>query len=303
MRIDFLETFLEVVSAGSFLEAAKRLKITQGTVSNHIASLEDYFGVRLFVRTRGGVRLTEEGKILYRRARQILDLMNTTRKEIITSSEKLRGVIRIAASTIPGEHIIPIIAGDFKRTYPDVDFEIEVSDTGTSLRKLIEGRVDFAAVGSLPSVGEPLETKVIARERLVVIVAPGHELSKRKSISLEEVLNYPFVSREPSSGTRNEINKIFEEKNINPEKLNIVLELGSTGSVITAVSEDIGISIVSSIAAEKARAAGLVNIIEIEDARNWRELYLTRLKKPEHPEVLERFWQSVKECSFQTGSE
>jgi len=295
-----LETFLEVVSAGSFLEAAKRLKITQGTVSNHIATLEEYFGVRLFVRTRDGVRLTEEGKILYKRARQILDLVNTTRKEIISSSEKLRGVIRIAASTIPGEYIIPIIAGNFKRTYPDVDFEIEISDTGTSLRKLIEGRVDFAAVGSLMNMRETLETKVIARERLVVITAVNHELSKRKTLTLEEVLNYPFVSREPSSGTRNEINKIFEEKNIDPEKLNIVLELGSTGSVITAVSDGIGISIVSSIAAEKAKAAGLVNIIEIENARNWRELFLVRAKKPEHPEILEKFWQSVKECDFQT---
>ncbi|MHA1578127.1 MAG: selenium metabolism-associated LysR family transcriptional regulator [Candidatus Freyarchaeota archaeon] len=302
MRIDFLKTFLEVVSAGSFLEAAKRLKITQGTVSNHIASLEEYFGVRLFVRTRDGVRLTEEGKILHKRARQILDLVNIARKEIISSSEKLRGVIRIAASTIPGEHIIPIIAGNFKRTYPDVDFEIEISDTGTSLRKLIEGRVDFAAVGSLMNMEEMLETKVIGRERLVVITAVNHELSKRKTLSLEKVLNYPFVSREPSSGTRNEINKIFEEKNIDPERLNIILELGSTGSVITAVSEGIGISIVSSIAAEKARAAGLVNIIEIENARNWRELFLVRGKKPEHPEILEKFWESAKECDFQVVS-
>ncbi|MEM3586399.1 MAG: selenium metabolism-associated LysR family transcriptional regulator [Candidatus Jordarchaeaceae archaeon] len=295
MRIDFLETFLEVVSAGSFLEAAKRLRITQGTVSNQIAALEDYFGVRLFVRTREGVQLTREGEILYKRAREIIDLMKTTKNELVSSSEKLKGVIKIAASTIPGEHIMPAIAGSFKETHPDVDIEIDVSDTGTSLKKLIEGRVDFAAVGSLMDSQDMLETKVIYRENLVVITSVNHELSKKKSIRLQEILNYPFISRQPSSGTRNEINKIFQEQNINPNKLNIKLELGSTGAVITAVSENIGISIVSSIAAEKAKTAGLIHILKIENARNWRNLYLVRLKKPKHPELLERFWESIKE--------
>lgn len=293
LRVDFLKTFLEVVSAGSFLEAAKRLHVTQATVSNHIASLEKYFGTRLFVRTRDGTYLTEEGKILNKRARQILDFVNLTKKEIINSSEKLRGVVKIAASTIPGEHILPILAGSFKKSYPEVDIEIEIGDTGTSIEKLAEGRIDFAAVGSLMNTNNKFETKVIARERLVIITSVNHELSNKKALELSEVLNYSFVSREPSSGTRNEVNKIFNEQNIDPNKLNIVLELGSTGAVITAVSEGIGISIVSSIAAEKARAAGLVNIIEIKNARNWRDLFLVRQKKSEYPEILERFWESV----------
>jgi DNA-binding transcriptional LysR family regulator len=285
---------LEVVSAGSFLEAAKRLKVTQATVSNQIASLEEYFGVKLFVRTRDGAYLTEEGKILNKRAQQILDLVNITNKEIRNSLEKLRGVIKIAASTIPGEHVLPIIAGSFKKAYPEVDIEIEIGDTGTSLKKLAEGRVDFAAVGSLMDTEKIFETKVIARERLVIITSVNHELSNKKALDISEILNYPFVSREHASGTRNEINKIFTEQHVDPRKLNIVLELGSTGSVITAVSEGIGISIVSSIAAEKAKAAGLVDIVEIENARNWRELFLVRLKKPEYPETLEKFWESVK---------
>ena len=293
MRIDFLRTFLEVVSAGSFLEAAKRLHVTQATVSNQIASLEKYFGVKLFVRTRDGAYLTEEGKILNKRARQILDFVNITKKEIMNSSEKLRGIIKIAASTIPGEHILPIIAGSFKKSYPEVDIEIEIGDTGTSTEKLAEGHADFAAVGSLMDTQSIFDTKVIARERLVIITAVNHELSDKKFLDLSEILNYPFVSREPSSGTRNEINKIFNEQNIDPNKLKIVLELGSTGSVITAVSEGIGISIVSSIAAEKAIVAGLVNIIEIKNARNWRELFLVRQKKSEYPEILEKFWASV----------
>jgi DNA-binding transcriptional LysR family regulator len=293
LRVDFLKTFLEVVSAGSFLEAAKRLHVTQATVSNHIAYLEKYFGTRLFVRTRDGTYLTEEGKILNKRAQQILDFVNLTKKEIIHSSQKLRGVVKIAASTIPGEHILPILAGSFKKSYPEVDIEIEIGDTGTSIEKLAEGRIDIAAVGSLMNTNNKFETKVVARERLVIITSVNHELSNKKTLELSEVLNYSFVSREPSSGTRNEVNKIFNEQNIDPNKLNIVLELGSTGAVITAVSEGIGISIVSSIAAEKARAAGLVNIIEIKNARNWRDLFLVRQKKYEYPEILERFWESV----------
>ncbi|MGQ9722558.1 MAG: selenium metabolism-associated LysR family transcriptional regulator [Candidatus Jordarchaeum sp.] len=298
MRVNFLKTFMEVISAGSFLEAAKRLRITQATVSNQIAALEEYFGAKLFMRTREGANLTEEGKILEKRARQILDLVNIAKKEIINSLNKLKGVIKIAASTIPGEHILPIIAGKFKKAYPDIEIEIEIGDTGTSVKKLIEGHVDFAAIGSLMGAENLYETKVIAKERLVIITSLNHELSNKKAVDLSEVLNYPFISREQSSGTKNEIDKIFNERNIPLDELKIVLELGSTESVITAVSEGIGVSIISSIAAEKAKAAGLVDIIEIKNARNWRELFLVRLKKMEYLEEQQKFWKSVEKCNL-----
>ena len=120
----------------------------------------------------------------------------------------------------------------------------------------------------------------IGEEQLVLIVPCNHELAKNKTVKLTEILKYPFVSREETSGTRKEIERLLEKNNIPPDKLEVALELGSTESVITAVSEGRGISIISSIAAKKAQAAGLVKIIKIEEAKNPRKLYMVRPKRP-----------------------
>ena len=92
-------------------------------------------------------------------------------------------------------------------------------------------------------------------------------------------LTFPFVNREETSGTRLEIERLLEKNNFHSQKLRVVLELGSTESVITAVSEGRGISIISSIAAEKAQAAGLAKIVAIEEAKSCRKLYIVKTKK------------------------
>ena len=95
----------------------------------------------------------------------------------------------------------------------------------------------------------------------------NHALAKSKIVKLKEILAYPFVNREETSGTRKEIEGLLEKNNITPQQLKVALELGSTESVITAVSEGRGISIISSIAAKKAQAAGLIKIVKIEEAK------------------------------------
>ena len=101
-------------------------------------------------------------------------------------------------------------------------------------------------------------------EQLVLIVPCNHELAKPKSVKLTEIVKYPFINREETSGTRKEIERLLENNKISLAQLKIALELGSTESVITAVSEGRGISIISSIAAKKAQAAGLVKIVRLK---------------------------------------
>ena len=90
------------------------------------------------------------------------------------------------------------------------------------------------------------------------------DLAKHKTVKLREIIAYPFVNREETSGTRKEIEGLLEKSSIDLQQLRVALELGSTESVVTAVSEGRGISIISSIAAKKAQAAGLIKIIKIE---------------------------------------
>ena len=137
----------------------------------------------------------------------------------------------------------------------------------------------------------------MGQEELVLIVPCNHELANQKTVKLSEIGKYPFINREETSGTRKEIERLFQHNNSSHGTVEAASELGSTESVITAVSEGQGISIISSIAARKAQAAGLVKIVKIEEAKNPRKLYIARPKRP-LLKTYETFWEFCKDYKF-----
>ncbi len=297
IRFDYLNTFLTVAKTHSFSLAAKELKTSQGTVSHHVAALEEYFDAELFKRTSNGVEVTDAGATLKETAEKILQQAQDAKTKISTAKLKLSGTIMIAASTIPGEHIIPSLIAEFQKKCPDVKFKIKAEDSLNSLASLQINNADFAAVGTLQGFEEKFDFLQIGEEQLVLIVPCNHELANHKTTKLEEIITYPFINREETSGTRKEIENLLQKNNIPPLKLHVALELGSTESIITAVSEGRGISIISSIAAKKAQAAGLIRIIKIEEVKTPRKLYIARPKrsllKPS-----EAFWGFCKDYKF-----
>jgi DNA-binding transcriptional LysR family regulator len=297
IRFDYLNTFLAVARTHSFSTAAKELKTSQGTVSHHVAALETYFDAELFKRTANGVEVTDEGATLKETAEKILQQVQNAKTKISCAKLNLSGTIRIAASTIPGEHIIPSLIAEFQKKYPDVKFKIKADDSLNSLRNLQTSDADFAAVGTILGFEEKFDYLQIGEEYLVLIVPCNHQLANRKIVKLKAILSFPFVNREETSGTRLEIDSLLEKNNLHYEQLRTALELGSTESVITAVSEGRGISIISSIAAEKAQAAGLLKIIAIEEAKNCRTLYIVRPKRS-LLKTSEAFWEFCKEYKF-----
>jgi LysR family transcriptional regulator, transcriptional activator of the cysJI operon len=299
IRLDYLKTFLIVAKTRSFSIAARELKITQGAVSHHIAALEEYFGAELFKRAANGVETTAAGEILAKAAEKISSEVETAKVGISETKQNLSGVIRINVSSIPGEHIIPSLVAEFQKKHPNVKFKIRAEDSINSLQNLENGQVDFAAVGTIEGYREKLETLELGEEELVIIVPIKHELANRKAVKLNDALKFPYVNREETSGTRKEIERILQDSAISPTKLKTTLELGSTESVITAVSEGRGISIVSSIASKKAQAAGLVKVLRIEGVDSTRKLYMVKPKRP-LMKVSEAFWEFCKKYTSQT---
>ena len=297
IRFDYLNTFLTVAKTRSFSAAAKELKTSQGTVSHHIAALEAYFDAELFKRATNGVDVTDAGATLKETAEKILQQAQTAKAKISTAKLNLAGTIRIAASTIPGEHIIPSLIDEFQKKYPEVKFKIKAEDSLNSLNSLQTNAADFAAVGTKQGFEEKFDFIQIGEDQLVLVVSCNHELAQNKIIKLSEILPYAFVNREETSGTRLEIERLLAKNNIQPQKLKVVLELGSTESIITAVSEGIGISIISSIAAKKAQAAGLTKIIKIEESKKPRKLYIVRPKR-QILKTSEAFWEFCKDYKF-----
>jgi len=296
LRLEILKSFLKVAELGSFSGAAIQLKKSQGGISQQIASLEEYFGAELFKRTMKGVKLTEEGKVLVKRAKELFELLDLAQKEINELKDENRGKILIAASTIPGEHLLPVIISAFKSQNPQINFELESSDSELSLRKLEEKQVDFAAVGINMMTLQKFDSVELAREQLVVIMSPEHPLAEKKQIHIQDLLQYPFVTRDSTSGTRIETEKLLEKAGLVPSQLQIHLTLATTESVITAVSEGLGISMISSIAAFKAAAANRIKATPLKiPSPPVRSLYLVRLKQKSQDRLLDLFWEFVKQ--------
>jgi LysR family transcriptional regulator, transcriptional activator of the cysJI operon len=294
MRLDYLKTFLIVAKNRSFSTAAKELSLTQGAVSHHIAALEEQFGAELFKRTANGVEVTNAGAILAETSKKILAEVDGAKAKISATKHKFSGTIKIDASTIPSEHILPGLVAEFQRHYPDVRFKIKAEDSVNSLLNLRAGDVDFAAVGTIKGYDEELETIELCEEELVLIVPIGHELTNQKLVRLGQILKYPFINRGETSGTRKEVERMLEDSGIPPTKIKSTMELASTESVVTAVSEGQGVSIISSIASKKAVAAGLVKVIPIDGINCTRKLYMVRPKRA-ILKISEAFWEFCKE--------
>jgi DNA-binding transcriptional LysR family regulator len=295
LRTSYLVTFITAIEKGSFTKAAKALGITDGGASHHIKTLELFFNTELFTRTAGGSKLTEEGKIVYSFAKDFLNSLDATKRQIMDMRKVLRGTIRIGASTIPGEHIVPQLINSFKDKHQGVDFVIHVSDTGEAFNRLKLGEADMAAVGSLILVPKAVEyeKKVIGEEELVIIVPPDHKLSSQETVSIRDIVPLPFISREKGSGTRAEVERILKNAGVDTTSLNIRLELGSTESVITAVSEGSGISIVSETAARKVEKANLIKILKIRGVDNRRQLYLIKDPQKQLSKPAKLFWEQI----------
>jgi len=297
IRFDYLNTFLTVARTRSFSIAAKELKTSQGTVSHHIAVLEEFFDAELFKRTANGVIVTDEGAIIKEAAEKILQQAHEAKAKISTTKQTLAGIIRIAASTIPEEHIIPGLIAEFQKKYPEIRFKIKAQDSLTSLSSLQTNYVDFAAVGTTGGFEEKFDFIQVGEEQLVLIVPCNHTLASRKTAKLSDIAKYAFIDREETSGTRLEIERLLENNKLTLGAFKTSLELGSTESVVTAVSEGRGISIISSIAAAKAQAAGLVKVLEIQEATETRKLYMAKQKKS-LLKWAEAFWEFCKAYKF-----
>ncbi|AQS59694.1 selenium metabolism-associated LysR family transcriptional regulator [Desulforamulus ferrireducens] len=288
MNITTLQTFIAVAEKKNLSLAAQEIHITQPAISKQLSVLEDHFGTPLVERRGRGVKLTPAGEIFYRHAKEVLELLNRADREIRQMSGEIRGRLVIWASTIPGHYILPPIIGSFKREYPDVQTVLQIGDSKEAIRKLLEESAHLAAVGMLPN-NKRIEGVKFFSDELVVIVPPNHPFAQAKEISLDKLAKEQLVWREMGSGTRSVVEAYLARGGLTADKLNIALELGSTGAIVTAVEAGAGVSVVSRWAVLKELALGKIVTIKIKDVPMERDLYLVYPRRKNKSPIVEAF--------------
>ena len=240
-----LKVFHTVAKLLSFTKAAEALHMTQPAVTFQVRQLEEYFNTRLFDRTHNKVNLTPAGERVAEFAERIFDLYSEMENSVRDLTGEISGALTIGASTTIAEYMLPALLGEFKARYPDINLRLKVSNSEGIVSMVEHNVIDLGVVES-PVSNKNLIVEVCHDDQLVVIAAPDHELVKRGGpVKAGEIVKYPFISREEGSGTREVIMQYLMDENVNPNEMNLSLELGSPEAIKGAVEAGMGITIIS----------------------------------------------------------
>lgn len=249
--INFLniEYFLVAGEELNFTKAAKRLFISQQSLSNHISNLEKEFGVMLFNRTTP-LTLTYAGKALMKRARQLIYLRDETYREIADIKNFSTGKLSIGVSHTRGKTILPEILPVYKQRFPNIDLKLVEGNSKELDNDLLHGNVDLI-IGMLPFVVENIETVPICEEEVLMAV-PDEILEKTFSGRLDEIKELltnsmdinllsdcPFLLLNKGNRIRTIADDIFEESQMTP---NIILETENIETVMALAAKGMGIT-------------------------------------------------------------
>lgn len=262
-----------MVETRSISRAAEAMRLTQSTVSEHVRTLEDEVGTRLLDRLGRQTVPTQAGELLYGYARRLLDLRAEARQALDGFLGRVSGLLRVGASTIPGEYVLPPLLARFRRKHPEVTVAVTIGDSHGIAAAVLAGAVELGVVGAQPR-DRGLVAEEFMPDELVVVVPPGHPWSGRRHVSLEELRAEPLIVRERGSGSREALETVLAEAGLGLDAMRVVAELGSTSAVKQAVKAGVGVSILSRRAVDEECEHGLVACVRLRDLRVTRHFYL-----------------------------
>ena len=294
MNLKQLEAFVQVSESGSFSKAAKELFLTQPTISAHISSLEKELNVRLFIRNTKEVSLSDEGKDLFRYAKEITDLEKAIEERFYMDSDDGKHFITIAASTIPAQYLLPKVLMCYRERYPKEQIKIMETDSSEVVTQVVDHMVD---VGFTGTVLEKKHCKYIPfyKDELAVITPDTPEyriLKEQNRDDIDWIKRKPLILREEGSGTRKEAEKQLKNAGISMEDLDIVASIANQETIKKSVKQGMGITVLSRLAAEDED--GLL-IFPIPGADEGRDINLVYNKNYQMTRSADRFIRIVKE--------
>lgn len=257
-----LQVFATVARLLSFTKAAESLHMTQPAVTFQIRQLEEYFNTRLFDRTHNRITLTEAGELVKQYADRIIALYKEMDNDVRTLTGDIQGPLLIGASTTIGEYFIPGIVGSYQSSFPDVKIRLHVANTNGIIHMVENNEIDIGIVEG-PVNNKNLVKEVIWHDELVLVCPVGHALTTHSKVAIPDVLDYPFISREEGSGTREVVENYLAKRKVDPDSVNIIMEFGSPESIKSAVSAGLGVSILSAATMEKELALNSLSAIPL----------------------------------------
>ena len=292
MEFKQLEAFVAVVDYGSFSEAARKLYLTQPTISTHIRSLGEELHTRLIIRTTKKLTITPKGYQLYDSAVRMLDIRNNL-FENFTGSKKQ--IIDLAASTIPSSYLLPELMAGFGRMYPDVYFHSWQTDSAGAISRVLDGSVDLALTGQNTGDDSCIFIPFCQDDMVIATPVNDHYLQlKERPVTFSDFLKDPIIIRERGSGTKKEMDIFLENAGIEPSSLNVVARMNDLESIKKSIVNGLGISILSARSAVDLKKTKQILLFPLEGTAHKRSFYIVCSKNRILKAHVRQFIQYVK---------
>ena len=266
-RIDLvsLSLFNLVARTGSISQGAELAMLAVGAASKRMTDLEAAFGVPLLERHSRGVKLTPAGEALHRHVQRILGDVDQMEADLSDHAKGLLGVVRLWANTSAITQFLPGDLAVFSQEQPGIRIELNEADSHEVVLAVLDGRADLGIFADrTPALG--LQTQLYRRDRLVLVVPPGHALAKRRKLAFAEAVDYDFVSltQATSLAQRLELASGAVSK-----PLRIRIQVRSFDAMCQMVAAGLGIAVLPATAARPLVQA--LGLRQIELSEDWAE--------------------------------
>jgi DNA-binding transcriptional LysR family regulator len=235
-----LEVFIAVAQDGKISRAAERLFMTQAAVSQHIHDLEASLGVSLFARHSQGVNLTSAGQTLLGYAQNIIGTIAAA-ENALTNVENLKaGKLEIGMTPTAASFLLSDWLGGFRDHFPSIKVSVQTNITPVLEQALLEKQIDMAFVEGEVEKTARMQVVELLETKILVAVGTTHPWAGRSSISIRELAEAPYLSRQDNSHTHNWTMGLFSKFGLTP---NIVAEFDNPHDIQRAILQGIGVSL------------------------------------------------------------
>ena len=268
MTLRHMRIFQKIYETQSVTRAAEALHMTQPAVTRALQELEKYYGLRLFERLNRRLTVTEAGRRMYDYALHLTETFDTMEKSL--RDWERQGVLRVGASVSLGCSLLPQLARTFQEEHPGVEVRVRIANGELLRRDLLENRLDLALLEGEENGADLMLTPFAAWE-MALIVPPGHPLARAGGATLAQAAAYPLLLRETGSATRRFLDQLLMSRGLAVQP---VWESASTQALLSAVREELGITLVPWALARQTVLRGEAERCPVTDAELIRRRYV-----------------------------
>jgi len=265
-----LQVFESAARHLSLSRAAEELHLSQPGVSMQMKKLSEAIGHPLLEQSGKRVQLTDQGQDLITATHQIFSALKRFELSLVARSGLTEGVLRLAVIST-ATYFIPRLLSEFAQLHPGVKASLRVANREQLLDTLTAGLEDIYILGQPPE-GLAVTAIPFMDNPLVVLAAPDHPLAQKKNIALTRLAEEPWLLREPGSGTRKAVERLFQDNNLS---LTPRIELGNNEAIKQAILTGLGISVLSrhTLALHDATQFAILDVQGFPIIRQWYAVY------------------------------